>query len=73
MKVSLSLEKWELFSEYNNLGFDPLRWLPDCSNELNYEKFDGIADEFKNRNNLRIIPNHYTLFPISRKKRCRNN
>jgi selenophosphate synthase len=49
------------------LGFDPLRWLPDCSNELNYEKFDDIADEFK-RNNLRIIPNHYSYFQYPEKK-----
>ncbi|MBA2267153.1 MAG: hypothetical protein H0W19_02285 [Nitrosopumilus sp.] len=49
------------------MGFDPLRWLPDCSNELNYEKFDGIADEFK-RNNLRIIPNHYNYFQYPEKK-----
>jgi hypothetical protein len=50
------------------LGFDPLRWLPDCYNELNYEKFDSIADEFKNRNNLRIIPNHYSYFQYPEKK-----
>jgi hypothetical protein len=50
------------------LGFDPLRWLPDCSNELNYEKFDAIAEEFKNRNNLRIIPNHYSYFQYPEKK-----
>ena len=49
------------------MGFDPLRWLPDCSNELNHEKFDGIADEFK-RNNLRIIPNHYSYFQYPEKK-----
>ena len=49
------------------MGFDPLRWLPDCSNELNYEKFDDIADEFK-RNNLRIIPNHYSYFQYPEKK-----
>ena len=50
------------------MGFDPLRWLPDCYSELNYEKFDGIADEFKNRNNLRIIPNHYSYFQYPEKK-----
>ena len=49
------------------MGFDPLRWLPDCSNELNHEKFDGIAEEFK-RNNLRIIPNHYSYFQYPEKK-----
>ena len=50
------------------MGFDPLRWLPDCYNELNHEKFDGIADEFKDRNNLRIIPNHYSYFQYPEKK-----
>ena len=66
----LSLEKWELFSEYKNLGFDPLRWLPDCSNEL---KHDSIANELK-RNNLRIIvPSYYSYFYYPEKKRRRNN
>ena len=50
------------------MGFDPLRWLPDCSNELNYEKFDAIVEEFKNRNNLRIVPNHYSYFQYPEKK-----
>jgi selenophosphate synthase len=47
------------------LGFDPLRWLPDCSNEL---KHDSIANEFK-RNNLRIIvPSYYSYFHYPEKK-----
>lgn len=64
---SLNLEKWKLFAEYNNLGFDPLRWLPDCSNELKYEKLDSITEELK-RNNLRIIPSHYSYFHYPEKK-----
>ncbi|HEU5120028.1 MAG TPA: hypothetical protein VFT71_03480 [Candidatus Nitrosocosmicus sp.] len=47
------------------MGFDPLRWLPDCSNEL---KHDSIANEFK-RNNLRIIvPSYYSYFHYPEKK-----
>jgi len=50
------------------LGFDPLRWLPDCSNELKHEKIDDIANEFK-RNNLRIIvPSYYSYFHYPEKK-----
>ena len=47
------------------MGFDPLRWLPDCSNEL---KHDSIANELK-RNNLRIIvPSYYSYFYYPEKK-----
>ncbi|HYF98835.1 MAG TPA: hypothetical protein VD815_01960 [Candidatus Saccharimonadales bacterium] len=50
------------------MGFDPLRWLPDCSNELKHEKVDDIANEFK-RNNLRIIvPSYYSYFHYPEKK-----
>ena len=48
------------------MGFDPLRWLPDCSNELKH--YDSIANEFK-RNNLRIIvPSYYSYFHYAEKK-----
>ncbi|HKR72553.1 MAG TPA: hypothetical protein VJR94_00425, partial [Candidatus Nitrosocosmicus sp.] len=48
------------------MGFDPLRWLPDCSNELKH--YDSIANEFK-RNNLRIIvPSYYSYFHYPEKK-----
>ena len=47
------------------MGFDPLRWLPDCSNEL---KHDSIANEFK-RINLRItVPSYYSYFHYPEKK-----
>lgn len=47
------------------MGFDPLRWLPDCSNEL---KHDIIAQELK-RSNLRIrVPSYYSYFHYPEKK-----
>ncbi|MDQ2684509.1 MAG: hypothetical protein M3Y25_01550, partial [Thermoproteota archaeon] len=50
------------------MGFDPLRWLPDCSNELKHQKVEDIANEFK-RNNLRIIvPSYYSYFHYPEKK-----
>lgn len=48
------------------MGFDPLRWLPDCSNELKH--YDNIANEFK-RSNLRItVPSYYSYFHYPEKK-----
>ena len=48
------------------MGFDPIRWLPDCSNEF---KHDSIANEFKRNNNLKIIvPSYYSYFHYPEKK-----
>ena len=70
---SLELEnKWKLFTKYHNLGFDPLRWLQECSNELNYGRLNILSEELK-RNNLRIHPNYYSYFFYPEKKKCRNN
>ncbi len=50
------------------MGFDPLRWLPDCYNELTHEKYNDIANEFK-RDNLRItVPSYYSYFHYPEKK-----
>lgn len=68
MVKSLELEnKWKLFTKYHDLGFDPLRWLPECTNELNYEGLNILSEELK-RNNLRIHPNYYSYFFYPEKK-----
>ena len=65
---SLELEnKWKLFTKYHDLGFDPLRWLPECSDELNYDRLSILSEELK-RNNLRIHPNYYSYFFYPEKK-----
>jgi selenophosphate synthase len=65
---SLEIEnKWELFAKYHEFGFDPLRWLPKCSNEVNNKKLN-IFSELLKRNNLRIKPHYYIYFPYAEKK-----
>ncbi|MGN6350534.1 MAG: hypothetical protein ACTHL3_03625 [Candidatus Nitrosocosmicus sp.] len=68
MAINLELEnKWKLFTKYHDLGFDPLRWLPECYNELKYDKLNALSEQLK-RNNLRINPNYYIHFPYAEKK-----
>lgn len=61
-------EKWKLFAEYSNLGFDPLRWLPDCFNELRFEEIENITNELKRSNLKFIIPSYYSYFHYPEKK-----
>lgn len=60
-------QNWKLFTEYNDLGFDPLRWLPECSNELKHDRLNKISEELK-RSNLKITPNYYSYFHYPEKK-----
>jgi selenophosphate synthase len=65
---SLELEnKWKLFTKYYDLGFDSLRWLPECYNEIKQDKLTVLSEQLK-RNNLRINPNYYIHFPYAEKK-----
>ena len=56
-----------MFTKYHDLGFNPLRWLPECSNELNYKWLNIISEELK-RNNLKINPQYYSYFHYPEKK-----
>lgn len=50
------------------MGFDPLKWLPYCFNELKFEEFENTANELR-RNNLKfIIPSYYSYFHYPEKK-----
>ncbi len=49
------------------MGFDSLRWLPDCSNELNHYKLNILSEELK-RSNIKISPSHYSFFHYPEKK-----
>jgi selenophosphate synthase len=65
---SLELEnKWKLFTKYHNLGFDPLRWLPECSNEIKQNRLKILSEELK-RSNLKISPCYYSYFHYPEKK-----
>ncbi|HEY0580229.1 MAG TPA: hypothetical protein VGC75_05935 [Candidatus Nitrosocosmicus sp.] len=65
---SLELEnKWKLFTKYHDLGFDPLRWLPECSNEIKHNRLKILSEELK-RSNLKISPCYYSYFHYPEKK-----
>jgi hypothetical protein len=65
---SLELEnKWKLFTKYHDLGFDPLRWLPECSNEIKQNRLKILSEELK-RSNLKISPCYYSYFDYPEKK-----
>jgi selenophosphate synthase len=65
---SLELEnKWKLFTKYHDLGFDPLRWLPECSNEIKQNRLKILSEELK-RSNLKISPCYYSYFHYPEKK-----
>jgi selenophosphate synthase len=58
---------WELIKEYKQLGFDPLRWIPTCSNEIDSYLFQSSLKKIK-RSNIKIIPNWFDAFPYAEGK-----
>ena len=52
---------WGLIEEYRQLGFDPLRWIPTCSNEVDTYLFQSSLKNIK-RSNIKIIPNLFDAF-----------
>ncbi len=68
MVKSLELEnKWKLITKYHDAGFDPLRWLPVCSNEIKLDQLQILSGQLK-RNNLRFGPSYYSYFHHPEKK-----
>jgi selenophosphate synthase len=43
----LSDNFWENINSYRNLGFDPVRWIPSCSNEVDTNILKGALAEVK--------------------------
>jgi selenophosphate synthase len=62
-----SENKLKLFTKYHDLGFDPLRWLPECSNEVKYNRLNILSEQLK-RNSLKISPHYYSYFHYPEKK-----
>ena len=52
---------WDTIKEYEQLGFDPLRWIPVCSNEVNRYVLQSSLTEIK-RSSVRIDPNWFDAF-----------
>ena len=44
---------WRLVEEYQQLGFDPLRWIPTCSNEVDSYILQDSLKEVK-RSNIKL-------------------
>ena len=46
---------WENINLYRNFGFDPVRWIPSCSNEVDTHVFKGALAELKH-SRIKISP-----------------
>jgi selenophosphate synthase len=52
---------WEIIKEYQQLGFDPLRWIPTCSNEIDKHILQSSLEKIK-RNTMKVIPSWFDVF-----------
>ena len=57
----MSEDFWGLIEEYRQLGFDPLRWIPTCSNEVDTYLLQSSLKNIK-RSNIKINPNWFDAF-----------
>lgn len=52
---------WERIDHYRKLGFDPLRWVPTCSNEIDpYVLRDALADI--KHSSIKVTPSWFDCF-----------
>jgi selenophosphate synthase len=52
---------WDTMEEYKQLGFDPLRWIPVCSNEIDRYILQSSLREIK-RSAIKIQPSWFDAF-----------
>lgn len=52
---------WDTLEEYKQLGFDPLRWIPVCSNEIDRYILQSSLKEIK-RSAIKIEPTWFDAF-----------
>jgi selenophosphate synthase len=57
----LSDNFWEHVNLYRKLGFDPLRWIPTCSNELDINIIKDALAEIKHTS-IKVYPNWFDSF-----------
>ena len=57
----LSENFWENISLYRKLGFDPLRWIPSCSNEVDIHVLKAAVAEVKH-SRIKITPSWFDSF-----------
>ena len=59
--MRLSDNFWEQTDLYRQLGFDPLRWIPSCSNEVDTHVLKGALAEVKH-SRIKISPSWFDSF-----------
>jgi selenophosphate synthase len=59
--LCLSDNFWEHINLYRKLGFDPLRWIPTCSNELDLHTMKGALAEIKHTG-IKVFPYWFDTF-----------
>ena len=52
---------WGSIEEYRHLGFDPLRWIPRCSNEVDSGILQSSLKEIK-RSSIKLTPDWFDAF-----------
>ena len=52
---------WEHIDKYKKLGFDPLKWIATCGNELDPLIFRGALQEVK-KSTVKISPNWFDSY-----------
>jgi selenophosphate synthase len=57
----LSEDFWKNIMEYKQLGFDPLRWIPTCSNQVDNEILHASLKEIK-RSTIKLEPDWFDSF-----------
>jgi selenophosphate synthase len=59
--VRLSENFWEHINLYRKLGFDPLRWIPSCSNEVDIHVLKAALAELKH-SRIKVSPSWFDSF-----------
>ena len=59
--MGLSENFWEQINLYRRLGFDPLRWIPSCSNEVDIHVLKAALAELKH-SRIKVSPSWFDSF-----------
>ena len=59
--MKLSENFWEHINLYRKLGFDPLRWIPSCSNEVDIHVLKAALAELKH-SRIKVSPSWFDSF-----------
>ena len=59
--MRLSENFWEHINLYRRLGFDPLRWIPSCSNEVDIHVLKAALAELKH-SRIKVSPSWFDSF-----------